>query len=68
MSKSPKTAASDGVNEIATVRIECAIPIPIWRKGEVPTSITLKVLHNIVQAVMGWFDSHLGVHDRRAEI
>jgi len=25
----------------------------------VPTSITLKVLHDIIQAVMGWFDYHL---------
>jgi hypothetical protein len=25
----------------------------------VPTSITLKVLHDIIQAVMGWFDCHL---------
>ncbi len=32
---------------------------PIWREVEVPTSITLKVLHDIVQAVMGWFDYHL---------
>ena len=24
-----------------------------------PTSITLKVLHDIIQAVMGWFDYHL---------
>jgi hypothetical protein len=32
---------------------------PIWRQVEVPTSITLKVLHDIIQAVMGWFDCHL---------
>jgi Plasmid pRiA4b ORF-3-like protein len=25
----------------------------------VPTSITLNVLHDIIQAVMGWFDYHL---------
>lgn len=31
----------------------------IWREIEVPTSITLKVLHDIIQAVMGWFDCHL---------
>ena len=24
-----------------------------------PTSITLKVLHNVIQAAMGWFDYHL---------
>jgi hypothetical protein len=31
----------------------------IWREVEVPTSSTLKVLHDIIQAVMGWFDCHL---------
>jgi hypothetical protein len=29
----------------------------IWRQVEVPTSITLKVLHDIIQIVMGWFDA-----------
>lgn len=28
-------------------------------QAEVPTSITLKVLHDVIQAVMGWFDYHL---------
>ena len=52
--------ASDSVNEIATVRIELRHTDPlIWRQGEVPTSITLTVLHDIIQAVMGWFDYHL---------
>lgn len=32
---------------------------PIWRQLEVLTSITLKVMHDIVQAAMGWFDYHL---------
>ena len=31
----------------------------IWRQVEVPTSITLKVLHRIIQTAMGWFDYHL---------
>ena len=45
---------SDSVNEIATVRIELRHTDPlIWRQVEVPTSITLKVLHDIIQAVMG---------------
>jgi hypothetical protein len=32
---------------------------PIWRRFLVPSSITLKNLHNAIQAVMGWTDSHL---------
>jgi hypothetical protein len=46
--------------EIATLRIELKdSDPPIWRLVEVPTSITLKVLHDIVQVTMGWMDYHL---------
>ncbi len=54
------TAAQDSFNEICTVRIELLDTDPlIWREVEVPTSITLKVLHDVVQITMGWFDQHL---------
>jgi hypothetical protein len=47
-------------DEIATVRIELRHTDPlIWREVEVPTSIALKALHDIIQAGMGWFDCHL---------
>jgi hypothetical protein len=60
MSPARKKAASDSFNEIATVRIELRhTDPPIWRQVEVPTSITLKVLHDIVQIVMSWFDYHM---------
>lgn len=53
-------AAADSFNEIATVRIELTDSDPlIWREVEVPTSITLKTLHAIIQATVGWFDCHL---------
>ena len=53
-------SAADKFNEIATVRIELEGSDPlIWRQVEVPTSVTLKTLHNIIQATMGWFDYHL---------
>lgn len=53
-------SAADSVNEICTLRIELCDSDPlIWRELEVPTSITLKVLHDVVQAAMGWFDQHL---------
>jgi len=52
--------AIDSFTEIATVRIELEDSQPlIWREVEVPTSVTLKVLHDIVQAAMGWMDYHL---------
>ncbi len=31
----------------------------IWREVTIPVSITLRTLHDIVQAAMGWMDSHL---------
>jgi len=55
-----QSAVADSFNEIASVRIELRDSDPlIWREVEVPTSITLKVLHDIIQALMGWFDYHL---------
>ena len=60
MSPARQNATSDSFNEIATVRIQLRHTDPlIWRQVEVPTSITLKVLHDIIQVVMGWFDYHL---------
>ena len=53
-------SGADSFNEIATLRIELRDSDPlIWRQLEIPTSITLKVLHDIVQLAMGWFDYHL---------
>ena len=53
-------SAAESFNEICTVRIELLGSVPlIWREVEVPTSVTLKVLHDIVQISMGWFDQHL---------
>lgn len=60
MSPPPKTAAAGSIDEIATIRIELRDTDPlIWREVEVPTSITLTGLHDVIQAVMGWFDQHL---------
>ncbi len=61
-SKAPAndTSAADSFNQICTVRIELSDTDPlIWREVDVPTSITLKVLHDIVQITMGWLDYHL---------
>lgn len=47
-------------DEICTLRIELCDSTPlIWRQVEIPTSVTFKVLHDIVQAAMGWHDQHL---------
>lgn len=52
--------AIESFTQIATLRIELdGTEPPIWREVEVPTSVTLKALHDIVQVTMGWFDYHL---------
>jgi hypothetical protein len=40
---------------------------PIWRRIQVPASLTLGQLHEIVQVVMGWTDSHLHCFEIRGE-
>jgi hypothetical protein len=35
----------------------------IWRRIEVPASVTLRTLHDIIQRVMGWQDSHMHLFD-----
>jgi len=32
---------------------------PVWRRVEVPASLTLKRLHETIQGAMGWLDRHM---------
>jgi hypothetical protein len=41
---------------------------PIWRRIQVPGDVTLAGLHDILQAVMGWWDYHLHQFTVRTEI
>jgi hypothetical protein len=51
---------ADTGNEICSIRMELRDSDPlIWRELEVPTSVTFKVLHDIIQIVMDWDDYHL---------
>lgn len=53
-------SATEGGNEVCTLRIElCGSDPLIWRQVEVPTSLTLKALHEVIQAAMGWLGYHL---------
>jgi hypothetical protein len=48
------------VDQVATIRIELRdTDPPVWREVEVPTSITLKTLHAVIQAVFLWENYHL---------
>jgi hypothetical protein len=53
--RAPKTPASIHELEISL----CEIEPRIWRRFAVRSNITLAKLHDIVQVVMGWTDSHL---------
>lgn len=60
MAKTPVRSSAERFNEVCTIRFELRdSEPPIWRLVEVPTSITLRVLHDVVQAVMNWRDYHL---------
>lgn len=48
------------MTEVAEIKIALADIAPeIWRRVVVPASITLAGLHTVIQAAMGWEDSHL---------
>ena len=49
-----------GPDDIAILRIELERIEPlIWRRVSVRTSMNLKAVHSVIQAVMGWLDCHL---------
>ena len=50
----------NGTDQIAIVRIELeGIEPLIWRRVGVRTSMSLEALHSVIQAAMGWLNSHL---------
>src|SRR5271169_5489393 len=51
-----------GPDDIAVFRIEVEDIEPlIWRRVAVRTSMNLSSVHGVIQAAMGWLDSHLWV-------
>jgi hypothetical protein len=65
-------SAADSVpaDTIATLRIDLLdSEPPIWREIEIPVAMTLKQLHAVVQAAMGWEEAPLwGFAERLARI
>jgi hypothetical protein len=46
--------------DIAVLRIELGDMEPlIWRHVAVRTSLSIKAVHTVIQAAMGWLDYHL---------
>jgi hypothetical protein len=52
------TASSSDAIAVLSIEIEYIEPL-IWRRVAVPTSMTLKGLHKVIQAAMAWLDYHL---------
>lgn len=59
----PKVIGLSGTGppgQLLQLRIELAWLKPaIWRRVAVPDTITLTKLQRVIQAVMGWTDSHM---------
>ncbi|MFF4764846.1 plasmid pRiA4b ORF-3 family protein, partial [Streptomyces sp. NPDC001292] len=55
--KTPQTAPSKTVHKIK-ITLRDSRP-PIWRRLEVPSGITLRELHDVIQAAFGWEDYHM---------
>lgn len=56
-----RTAPSRTVHKIKTT-LRDSRP-PIWRRPEVPSGITLRELHDVIQAAFGWEDYHMWAFD-----
>jgi hypothetical protein len=53
----PTTKPEPSLYELKITLLE--IEPPIWRRIQVPSTMPLCCLHDAIQAVMGWTDSHL---------
>ncbi len=60
MELAPGLCQTGGMNDVARLKITLTdTEPPIWRRVDVSTSVTLKGLHSIIQAAMGWENDHL---------
>ncbi len=64
MGKQPKkeiqTGRADAAGTVYQVKVTLkGIKPPIWRRVLLPPEISLQRLHQVIQTVMGWTDSHL---------
>jgi hypothetical protein len=51
------TASDEDAIALLRIELEDIEPL-IWRRVAVPTSMSLKAVHNVIQAAMGWLDNH----------
>lgn len=64
--KKPRSIKNQGA--VWRIKITlCGLDPSIWRQFTVPDSITLGTLHDIIQVVMGWTNSHLHAFEIRKQ-
>jgi hypothetical protein len=59
-------APADEVLQIKVTLLD--VSPPVWRRLLVPAGLSLRRLHDTIQAAMGWYDQHLHefeIGDRR---
>src|SRR5260370_40235811 len=62
----PPSKAKPSTYQLKITLLE--IEPPIWRRIQVPNTLLLCCLHDAIQAVMGWTDSHLHQFEDDIEI
>lgn len=56
----PSAAAESSDDRVVTLKVTLrGTEPPVWRMLEVPSSLTLDRLHEVLVTAMGWFDYHL---------
>lgn len=55
--RTPRAAQSNSIHELEITLLDVAPRV--WRRFTVPGSMSLAKLHEVIQIVMGWTDSHL---------
>ena len=59
----PGSATAPG-RTVHTIKVTLAgSQPPIWRRLQVPSAITLRALHDVIQAAFGWQDYHMWVFE-----
>jgi len=67
MARAPSRAAEEPVALVLKIALRGLRP-PVWRRVRVASDSTLRTLHRVIQAAMGWQDYHLHefeIGDRR---
>jgi hypothetical protein len=57
-------ASTAAARTVHTIKVTLAgSQPPIWRRLQVPSTITLRALHDVLQAALGWEDYHMWVFE-----